>query len=210
MTGSGNLATDLNDDLVDFAKGVWWWVLIRGILAIAFGVIALLTPGQALLAIAIVFGAFALVDGIVAVVHAVQVRSSYKYWGWLIVQGVLSALAGLAALILPGLAGAFGGLVVLWTIVIWNIAHGAAGIRSAAGAAQGSGRTWGIVAGVFNVLFGIVLALLVLFLPGAAILGLVWAIGIAALVFGLMLVIAAIQVRTSLPKKSTPSTSATA
>jgi uncharacterized membrane protein HdeD (DUF308 family) len=201
MTDSGNITAEFTDDLVDFAKGVWWWVLIRGILAIAFGVVALVIPGQALTAIAIVFGAFALVDGVMAAIHAVRVRASYKYWGWLLVQGILSALAGLAALILPGFAGAFGGLVVLWTIVIWNITHGAVGIRSAAGA-QSSGRTWGIVAGVFSVLFGIVLAFLVLFLPGAALLGLVWAVGIAAIVFGLMLVIAAIQVRSGVKAAS--------
>lgn len=191
MTDSAT-ETDL---LAPLARGIWWWVLIRGILAIVFGVIALLAPGAALTAIALVFGAYALVDGIMTAIQAVQVRASFKPWGWLLAQGILSALAGLAALILPGIAGAFGGLVVLWTIVIWNIMHGAAGIRSAAGASAGRAKTWGIVGGVISVVFGLLLAGLVLFTPGATLLGLIWAVGIYAVLFGASLVITAIQVR---------------
>lgn len=202
MTNSGNLTDPIDDadeavtaPLLDLARGVWWWVLIRGILAVVFGAIALIQPGAALTAIAIVFGAYALIDGVLAAVHAVQVRATFGQWGWLLVQGILSALAGLAALILPGVAGAFGGLVVLWTIVIWNIMHGFAGIRSAAGAAAGGAKTWGVVAGVVSIVFGVVLAIVILVTPGATLLGLVWAVGIFAVVLGIMLVVSAIQVR---------------
>ena len=191
MTDSGRLT----DPLAPLARGIWWWVLIRGILAVAFGVIALLAPGAALTAIAIVFGAYALVDGIMAAIQAVRVRNSLKAWGWLLVQGILSALAGLAALVLPGLVGAFGGLVVLWTIVIWNLTHGFAGIRSAAGAREGRAKTWGIVGGVLTLVFGIVLGVLILLTPGATLLGLIWTVGIYAVVFGVTLVVTAIQVR---------------
>lgn len=184
----------LDESLASLAKGIWWWVLIRGILAVVFGVIALLAPGAALTGIAIVFGAYALVDGVMAIVHAIRVRNSLKAWGWLLVQGILSALAGLAALILPGLAGTVGGLVVLWTIVIYNVTHGFAGIRSAAGA-EGRAKTWGIVAGVLTILAGIVLGILTLVIPGATVLGLIWLVGIYAILFGIMLIVAAIQVR---------------
>jgi uncharacterized membrane protein HdeD (DUF308 family) len=194
MTTTGNFA----DQLAPLAKGVWWWVLIRGILAIVFGIIALLAPAAALTAIAIVFGAYALVDGVIAIAQAVRMRNTLKAWGWLLLQGILSAIAGLAALILPGIAGAVGGLFVLWTIVIWNVMHGFAGIRSAAGASEGRGRTWGIVAGVLTILFGIVLAVLILLTPDATLLGLVWVVGIYAIVFGVMLIGAAIQVRRGL------------
>jgi uncharacterized membrane protein HdeD (DUF308 family) len=188
-------AETVSAPLASLARGIWWWVLVRGILAVIFGVIALIAPGIALSAIAIVFGAYALVDGIMTVIQAVRMRASLPAWGWLLVQGILSALAGLVALILPGLAGTFGGLVVLWTIVIWNLTHGFAGIRSAAGAAHGRAKTWGIIAGVLSVVFGIVLGVLVLLTPGATLLGLVWTVGIYAVIFGLTLVVTAIQVR---------------
>ena len=87
------------------------------------------------------FGAFALVDGITTVVHGIRVRGSHPRWGWLIAEGVLTALAGLAALILPGVVGTFGGLVVLWTIAFWSIASGIMALRSAAGAMSGRGKT---------------------------------------------------------------------
>lgn len=188
------------EPLADLAQGVWWWVLIRGILAVVFGVIALINPASAILALAIVFGAYAVVEGAIAAVHAVRVRNELKAWGWLLVQGVLSVLAGLVALIVPGLVGVFGGLVLLWTIVIWNIMHGVAGLRSAAGASAGTAKTVGIVAGIFSILFGIVLAVIILLTPGAALLGFVWLIGIYAIIFGIMLAVAAIQVRTGAAK----------
>ncbi|CAN5383226.1 HdeD family acid-resistance protein [soil metagenome] len=210
MTDNSDTVTDqLGDTLADLGKGIWWWVLIRGILAVAFGIIALIAPGAALTAIALVFGAYALIDGIMASIHAVRVRNSYKKWGWLLVQGIVSALAGLAALILPGFFGLFGGLFVLWTIVIYNIMHGAAGIASAAGAESGRAKNTGIIAGILTLVFGIILGVLILLTPGATLLGLVWAVGIYAIIFGVTLAITAIQVRTAASKgtpKVTPKT----
>lgn len=183
------------EPLIDLGAGIWWWVLIRGIFAVIFGIIALASPAVAFTAITLTFGIYAIVDGVFTVGHAIRVRATFKHWGWLVVQGVLSVLAGAAALILPGIVGLFGGLVILWTIVIWNISHGFVGIRTAAGAASGSARTWGIIAGVLSVLFGILLGVLTLVTPGSALLGLIWLVGIYAIVFGVMLVVTAITVR---------------
>jgi uncharacterized membrane protein HdeD (DUF308 family) len=179
---------------------MWWLVLIRAILAIAFGVIALIAPGAALTAVAIVFGAYAVVDGITSVIHGIRARGSLPRWGWLIAGGVLTALAGLAALVLPGLAGTFGGLVVLWTIVIWSIVSGVMGLRSAAGAASGRAKTWGIVAGILSLVFGVILAIAVLLTPGATLLSLIWTVGIYAILFGITLLVTAIYVRTAAGK----------
>lgn len=192
---TSSLSAPDSGSVSELSTGIWWWVLIRGIIAVAFGIITLLSPASAILALAVVFGVYALVDGVVAAIHAIRVRASFPKWGWLLVQGVLSALAGLAALILPGLVGLFGALVLLWTIVIWNVMHGVTGIYSAAGAASGSAKTWGIVAGVLSVVFGIILGILLLVTPAAAILGFVWLVGVYAIAFGVMLAVTAIQVR---------------
>jgi uncharacterized membrane protein HdeD (DUF308 family) len=193
-------ASTSSEPLATLAKGVWWLVLIRGILAIAFGVIALIAPGAALTAIAIVFGAFALIEGITTVAHGIRVRKSNPRWGWLVAEGVLAALAGLAALILPGVVGAFGGLVVLWTIVIWSIVSGIMGLRSAAGAMSGRGKTWGIVAGILSLVFGVILAVAVLLTPGATLLSLIWTVGIYAILSGIALIVTAIYVRAAVGK----------
>src|SRR5690606_33802723 len=116
-------------------------------------------------------------DGIAEIIHAVQMRKSDRRWGWLLFQGIVSALAGLAAVILPGLAGLVGGLVVLWTIVVYTLLHGIMGIASAAGIREGSGRIWGIVAGVVSIVFAILLAIFVLLNPGATVLSLIWVVG---------------------------------
>jgi uncharacterized membrane protein HdeD (DUF308 family) len=194
--------------LATLAKGIWWLVLIRGILAIGFGVIALIAPGAALTAVAIVVGAYALIDGITTVMHGIRVRKANPRWGWLVAEGILAAIAGLAALILPGLVGTFGGLVVLWTIVIWSIVSGIMGLRSAAGAESGRGRTWGIVAGILSLVFGVILAIAVIITPGATLLSLIWTVGIYAILFGITLIVTAIYVRSAAgkaPKAAAPS-----
>jgi uncharacterized membrane protein HdeD (DUF308 family) len=184
----------LPDPLVTAAKGLWWLVLLRGALAVVFGIIALLAPGAALTAVAIVYGAYALVDGIAAIVHALQARGANPRWGWLLAGGVVSVLAGLAALILPGLVGALGGLVVLWTIAIWAVASGIMALR-AAGAAQGRERTGGIVAGILSIALGVGLAIAILVNPGATLLSLIWTAGVWAIIFGVLLIVTAFGVR---------------
>ena len=193
MTDTGIVTTPL----ASLAKGVWWLLLLRGILAVLFGVVALLAPAAALTAVAIVYGAYALVDGIAAIVHSLQLRSTTPRWGWLLASGVLTALAGLAALILPAFAGFFGGLFVLWTIVFWTIMTGIMGIRSAAGAPAGRARTFGIGSGVVSLVFGVILAISLFLSPDATVLGLIWTVGIFAIVFGVMLVVAAVSARSA-------------
>lgn len=170
-------------------------VLVRGLLAIIFGVIASIAPGAALTGVAIVFGAYALIDGVTTLTHAVQTRRSDKRWGWLLLQGVVSVLAGLVAWFFPGVAGVIGGLVVLWTIVVYAIMHGALGIASASGVASGPGRNWGVVSAILTLVFGILLAIVIVLTPGATLLGLIWTVGIYAIAFGIMLVVTAFQLR---------------
>src|SRR5207248_2188568 len=67
----------------------WWMVALRGVLAIIFGLIALFLPGIALLAFIAVFAAYALIDGIVAVIVAIRERGSLNRWGWVLAEGVL-------------------------------------------------------------------------------------------------------------------------
>jgi len=199
-----------NNPLAAVAKGIWWAVLLRGIFAVIFGIIALAAPGAALTGIVIVFGVYAIIDGVTAVVHALRIRTPGSGWGWLLFQGVVSIIAGFVALVFPALAGVIGGLFALWTIVIYAVMHGALGIGSAAGLSDGRSRTIGIVSGVLTLAFGILLGILTLVTPGATVLSLIWIVGIYAIIFGVMFIVAAIQLRrgaTSLlgqPDASTP------
>jgi uncharacterized membrane protein HdeD (DUF308 family) len=184
-----------NSPLATVAKGIWWAVLLRGIFAVIFGIIALAAPGAALTGVVIVFGVYAIIDGVTAAVHAVQIRTPGSGWGWLLFQGIVSIVAGLVAIVFPALAGVIGGLFALWTIVIYAVMHGALGIRSAAGVSDGRTRTIGIVSGVLTLAFGILLGILTLVTPGATVLGLIWIVGVYAIVFGVMFIVIAVQLR---------------
>jgi uncharacterized membrane protein HdeD (DUF308 family) len=184
-----------NNPLAAAARGIWWAVLLRGILAVIFGIIALAAPGAALTGIVIVFGAYAIVDGVAAVVHGVQLRRSGTGWGWLVFQGVVSIVAGLVAFAYPALTGLIGGIFAVWTIVVYAVMHGAIGIRSAAGLQDGRGRTIGIISAVLTLVFGILLGIVTLVTPGATVLSLIWLVGIYAVIFGVMFIVVAVQLR---------------
>src|SRR5689334_12645383 len=98
----------------------WWMLALRGVLAIIFGLIALFFPGIALLAFIVVFAAYAIIDGIVAVVVASRVRASSNRWWWVLIEGVLSILAGIFAFAYPGVTA----LVLLYIVAAWAVLTG--------------------------------------------------------------------------------------
>ncbi|HEY0811705.1 MAG TPA: HdeD family acid-resistance protein [Pseudonocardia sp.] len=176
-------------DVAAAARTVWWFVLLRGILAILFGLIALFTPGTALLALVFVFGAYAILDGVTAIAAGIRHRGAESHWVWHIVQGVVSVIAGIVAFVWPGVTV----LAILFVIAFWSIVNGIAEIvESFAMRRRGSG-TWGwvLAAGIVSVLFGIVLTIL----PGAALVTLLWFVGAYAVVFGVIMVVWAFRLR---------------
>src|ERR1700720_3422858 len=80
----------------------WWMLALRGGLAILFGLVALVFPGIALLAFIYVFAAYAIIDGIVAVIISIRERRALSRWGWVLVEGILGIVAGILALVYPG------------------------------------------------------------------------------------------------------------
>jgi len=80
----------------------WWALALRGFLAVLFGLIALFLPGMTLTVLVLVFGAYALVDGLFAVVSGIRGSGGSRRWV-LIVEGVLGVLAGIVALVWPGI-----------------------------------------------------------------------------------------------------------
>ena len=170
------------------ATTTWWLALLRGIFMVLFGIIALVSPGIALLTLVWVFGAYAILDGIAAVALGIRTRGE-PHWLWTTVQGVVSVLAGLIALIWPGITA----LALLTVIALWAILLGAGEIGGAF-AARKRGSTawsWTLAAGILNVVFGVLL----LIWPSSGILTLVWLVGIFTLVGGIALVIPAFRVR---------------
>ena len=168
----------------------WWAVLINGLLAISFGAMALAWPGATLVALVVLFAVFCLADGITALLAAGAVGSRERPWGHLLVAGLLSLAAGIAAFLWPGLTA----VALLLLVAAWAIVRGVLEIVAAIRLRDMIDDEWRLVlAGSVSVLFG----LLLLVWPGAGILALVWLIGVGALVRGILLAMLGLRLRSA-------------
>lgn len=170
-------------------SGHWWALALRGAIAILFGLAALLRPGIALEALILLFGAYALVDGVFSIVGVFGgTRSGTPRW-LLLIEGVASVLAGLIAFFLPGLTA----ILLLYLIAAWAIVTGISEIVMAIRLRKEIAGEWAlIVGGAFSVLFGVILAVVG---PVVGLISLLWLIGFYAVAFGILMLITAFSVR---------------
>ncbi len=151
-----------------------------------FGLAALFWPGLTPFVLIVFFGAYVLVDGILALVAGIR-GSGGRRW-LLLAEGVLGVLAGLIAFLWPGMSA----LVLLYVIAFWAIFTGILKVVMAISLRREPENEWlMVVSGVLSVLFGVILAAL----PGVGLLSLVWLIGIYALIFGIALIVLGFRVR---------------
>jgi len=156
----------------------WWAIALRGVAAILFGLLALFSPAAAFTSLVIVFGAFALVDGVLAL--SVARRRAGNSYAAMIARGIISIVAGIVALTWPGISA----LALLIVIGLWAIATGIFEVATSIHMRKEIQHEWLLgFEGTLSILFGA--ALLVSPLAGAIVLGL-W-VGAYALVIGIML-----------------------
>jgi len=164
----------------------WWLIALRGLAAVLFGVLAFVWPGMTLAVLVLLFGAYALVDGILAIVVAVRGGTDHRLFMGL--EGVVGVLAGLATFVFPGLTA----LVLLYIIAFWAVLTGVLEVVAAVRLRQAITNEWGlIIGGVLSVLFGIVL----IAAPGAGALAVVFVIGAYAVLFGVTLLMLSWRLR---------------
>jgi len=161
--------------------------LFRGILAILFGLVALLWPGLTLLFLVYLFGAYALISGIFATATALRFTHE-RSWALLLVEGILGILAGIVAFVWPGITA----FVFLFLIAVWAIVTGIMQIVAALTLPLDTGREWLLgLAGLASIIFGILIALW----PSIGLLTVIWLIGIYAIVFGILYIVRYFQTR---------------
>jgi uncharacterized membrane protein HdeD (DUF308 family) len=172
--------------MLDLYVGHWWVLTIRGVLAILFGLMALFWPGITLIALAVVFGVYALIDGVLAAYAAT--RAAKEQRAWLIFTAVVGILAGIIAILRPVAAIiALSVLIGIWAIVIGAMEIVAAWrIRK-----EIKGEAFIMIAGVLSIVFGV----LVFASPMLGALSVAILIGIYALLAGIALVVLSLQVR---------------
>src|SRR5688572_18264871 len=129
----------------------WWLFLLRGLCAIVFGILTFIWPRATLLTLVLLYGAFALVDGVAAILAAIKGGETTSRW-WLAILGVVSIAAGSLTLYWPGLTA----LVLLLFIAFWAIATGIVQVIGGLRLRKEIDGEWLLVAGgVLSVLFGL-------------------------------------------------------
>lgn len=174
-------------DLERAAKRVWWVVLIEGIVAIVFGLLALFHTVGTIKALVVLFGVYAIVDGLLALAGGTIQGQSGR--GWLIFQGIMGIVIGIVALRFPKASV----LALLLVIAVWALAIGLVQIFGSFQARSLGARGWGwvLASGIVNVLFGLLLVLN----PASGATAVLWIVGIYAIIFGVLLVASAFAAR---------------
>lgn len=167
-----------------------WALVLRGIVALLFGILALGWPVKTLAVLIFLFGIYAILNGIFAVVFALRNRRNIALpWELLLVEGIVSILAGIVAFRQPTtVAYAF-----LYLVAAWAIITGVMEIVATFARSGEMGRDWWLaLAGLISIIFGLLLA----FQPLAGLLTIVWIIGIYAIIFGILFFARYFQIRT--------------
>lgn len=174
--------------MLDVLARNWWTFLVRGIAAIIFGFLAIALPLSTLVVLVLFYGAYALVDGVFALIGAVRAAKEHERWGWLALEGV----AGLAAAGVTFFYPSITALVLLYIIALWAILTGVLEIATAVRFGKEIQGEWALwFGGIVSILFGTLLVVR----PGAGALAVVWLIGVYAVVFGLINTIIAFRLR---------------
>jgi uncharacterized membrane protein HdeD (DUF308 family) len=165
----------------------WWALVLRGVAGIIFGVLAFVMPALTLAALVMLFGAYALVDGIFAIVAAASGRAGGRWWA-LLLAGVLGVAAGLVTFFMPGLTA----LTLAILIGAWAIAEGILHIITAIRLRKVIENEWWLgLSGALAIVFGVFM----LRAPAAGALAVVLWIGAFAFIYGVILVALGITLR---------------
>ena len=163
--------------------------LFRGLAAIVFGVLTLVWPGISLSALVLMFGIFAVISGVSMIVAAIRNREE-QHWGVLLFEGILGALAGVVALIWPGITA----LAFLYLLAAWAIITGILEFVAPLAYPMSGGRAvLMVLSGVLSVVFGVLIAAQ----PSSGLLAVVWLIGVYAIIVGIAYVAVYFEARSA-------------
>jgi uncharacterized membrane protein HdeD (DUF308 family) len=169
-------------------RRVWWVLVIRGVLGVIFGLLAFTHPGVTLAVLIAFFGAYALFDGIVAIIFAFRAPKEHVSIWPFVLEGIIGLAAGILAFVYP-LATA----VALETLVAaWALVTGVFELVAAFRLRHAIANEWLLgLTGVLSIIAGIVLWLY----PVAGVASLVLIIGAYAFVFGILLIALGFRIR---------------
>jgi uncharacterized membrane protein HdeD (DUF308 family) len=178
------------------AAHAWGWVLLRGILALALGVAAIIFPLSAIFAFTLLFAAYAFVDGIASLVAGTRSARSGERWGAMVFRGITGILVGVIFVLLPMLATVTYAFLTVIMVAVWSVIAGIFEISAAIRLRKAIQGEWLLgLAGAFSLLLGLAILVLVIPNPVATILSAAWLIAIYAFAAGLVLVAQAFSLK---------------
>ena len=171
-----------NNILERFSKN-WWELLLRGILAIVFGLMAFAMPGISLVALALIYGVYALTDGLVSMMFGVRAGA-----GGMILSGLLGIAFGVYTMFRPLVTT----MALIYVAGIWVMVRGIGEVVTAIRLRERISNEWALILhGIVSIGFGVLLFAR----PAAGALAIAWVIGAYALISGLLLIRLSLRVR---------------
>jgi uncharacterized membrane protein HdeD (DUF308 family) len=159
----------------------WWLLVMRGMLAVIFGIVAFSVPVFLLGMVGITYGLYAIGDGLMVTVTALRYRHENVAWWVQLLEGAAGIAAGAAVLLIPEVADT----ALVFIIAYWAIFTGSMEMISAFRLRREIDREWSLaIGGALSIFLGIY----ILLNPGAGLIGLLWMIGSYAVLFGLVIV----------------------
>lgn len=156
----------------------WWALELRGALTLAFGLLALFLPGITLEALVLVFGIYALAEGLVLIAMSFN-RANAEHWWITLLQGLAGVGAGIVTFLWPGITA----VALLAIIAVWALVTGVLEIAGAIRLRKEIRGEWLLIlSGVLSLVFAFVL----LANPAVGALAIVWLIGLYAVAFGIL------------------------
>ena len=174
--------------MLETLKTGWWLLVLRGIAALLFGVLAFVYPGMTAQVLVILFGVYALINGIFTLALAIRAPKGTPGIGTLVLLGLLGIAAGLVTFFYPGITA----ISLLAVIAAWAVVTGIFEIAVAIKLRQQLSNEWMLIlSGVLSVVFGV----LVVLMPNAGALSIIWLIGIYAILFSITMLAVAFKLK---------------
>jgi uncharacterized membrane protein HdeD (DUF308 family) len=180
-------AVTAEDAVLPVITGHWWAIVLRGVVALLFALWAVAFPPLTIAVLAVLFAAYLIVDGVLAVIAGIRAAEAHRKWWPFALEGAANLIAGAIAFFAPALTV----VVVIALVAAWAIVTGLLMLMPAFSLPAGTGRGWMILAGVASIVLGIA----IIFEPTFGVLYIVWTIAAYAGLFGIGLIALGLRVR---------------
>ena len=183
---------------INILEKTWWIFLVRGVIAIIFGIAAFAWPAPTIAILVLIAGAYLFFDGVIGIVNSIRYRHQVSGWWWWLLESALGLVLGVLMFVAPALTA----YALVLIVAFWAVFGGVFRIIAAVQFRRHIDGGWLLgLGGVLSILFGILLFVM----PTAGIVSLAWLIGLWAVAFGALFIALAFRLRNAAKKMRTHS-----